>query len=90
MGDSFVLDCKTSSELRDQDERAWYRILYLKRIKGKIHVLHCFEKQSNRIEKRDFETAKKRLKQINARRSAEGEENGKPGETTHNTRKRTG
>jgi phage-related protein len=59
-------------ELRDQDERAWYRVLYLKRIKGRVHVLHCFEKRSNRIEKRDLETAKKRIKQINARRSTEG------------------
>ena len=75
-------------ELRDQDERAWYRILYLKQIKGRIHVLHCFEKQSNRIEKRDFETAKKRLKQINARGSSEGETNA--ARATRNTRKRSG
>jgi phage-related protein len=77
-------------ELRDQDERAWYRVLYLKRIKGKIHVLHCFEKRSNRIEKRDIVTAKMRLKQINARGRAAEESNGKAGGTTRNARKRTG
>jgi phage-related protein len=75
-------------ELRDQDERAWYRVLYFRRIKGQIHVLHCFEKQSNQIEKRDFETAKKRIKQINARRSTEGDKNA--ARATRNTRKRSG
>ena len=30
-------------ELRDQDERAWYRVVYLSRIRDVIYVLHCFE-----------------------------------------------
>jgi len=33
-------------ELRDQDERAWYRVIYLSRVRDVIHVLHCFEKRS--------------------------------------------
>ena len=33
-------------ELRDQDERAWYRVIYLSRVHDMIHVLHCFEKRS--------------------------------------------
>lgn len=33
-------------ELRDQDERAWYRVIYLSRIRDVIHVLHCFEKEA--------------------------------------------
>jgi phage-related protein len=33
-------------ELRDQDERAWYRLVYLSRIEDVIYVLHCFEKKS--------------------------------------------
>jgi phage-related protein len=35
-------------ELRDQDERAWYRAIYLSRVHGVIHVLHCFEKKKPR------------------------------------------
>jgi len=33
-------------ELRDQDERAWYRVIYLSRIRDVVHVLHCFQKKS--------------------------------------------
>jgi phage-related protein len=33
-------------ELRDQDERTWYRVIYLSRVRGVIHVLHGFEKRS--------------------------------------------
>jgi phage-related protein len=54
-------------ELRDQDERAWYRVVYLSRIKDVIHVLHCFEKKSREMPRRDFEKAKQRLKAVKAR-----------------------
>jgi phage-related protein len=58
-------------ELRDQDERAWYRVLYLKKIKGTIYVLHCFEKRSNRIENKDIHTAEARMKRVRARLAEE-------------------
>ena len=35
-------------ELRDQDERAWYRVVYLSRINDVIHLLHCFEKKAGK------------------------------------------
>jgi len=35
-------------ELKEQDERTWYRVIYLARIEDKIHVLHCFEKRSRK------------------------------------------
>ncbi len=54
-------------ELRDQDEGAWYRVVYLSRIKGVIYVLHCFEKKSREMPRRDFEKAKQRLKAVKAR-----------------------
>lgn len=54
-------------ELRDQDERAWYRVLYLRRIKDELHVLHCFEKKTNRIEKKDINTARTRLATVKRR-----------------------
>jgi phage-related protein len=58
-------------ELRAQDERAWYRVVYLARIRNVIYVLHCFEKKSREMPRRDFETAKKRLKAVRARLAEE-------------------
>jgi phage-related protein len=58
-------------ELRDQDERAWYRVVYLSRINDVIYVLHCFEKKSREMSRRDFETAKRRLKAVKARLAEE-------------------
>lgn len=58
-------------ELRDQDERAWYRVVYLSRINDVIHVLHCFEKKSREMPRRDFERAKQRLKAVKARLAEE-------------------
>jgi phage-related protein len=57
--------------LRDQDERAWYRVVYLSRINDVIHVLHCFEKKSRQMPRRDFEKAKQRLKIVRARLAQE-------------------
>ena len=54
-------------ELRDQDERAWYRVVYLSRIDDVIYVLHCFEKKGRQIPRRDFEKTKQRLRAVKAR-----------------------
>jgi len=54
-------------ELRDQDQRAWYRVVYLSRTKDVIYVLHCFEKKSRKMPRRELETAKQRLKNVRAR-----------------------
>lgn len=51
-------------ELRDQDERSWYRVIYLKKTKNVIHILHCFEKDTNRTEQKDIETAQARLARV--------------------------
>jgi phage-related protein len=50
-------------ELADQDERAWYRVLYV-RLGGTVYVLHCFEKRTNQIEQRDIDTASERLTRL--------------------------
>jgi phage-related protein len=65
-------------ELPDQDERAWYRVVCLSRIRDVIYVLHCFEKKSREMPRREFETAKRRLKALNARLTKEkkGEKQG--------------
>jgi phage-related protein len=54
-------------ELRDQDERAWYRVIYLSRVRGVIHVLHCFEKRSSETPMKEINTARQRLKAVRAR-----------------------
>jgi phage-related protein len=58
-------------ELRDQDQRGWYRVVYLSRINDVIHVLHCFEKKSREMPRRDFETATRRLRAVKARLAEE-------------------
>jgi phage-related protein len=57
-------------ELRDQDKRAWYRVVYLSRINDVIYVLHCFEKKSREMPRKDFEKAKQRLKAVRTRLAA--------------------
>ena len=46
-------------------------ILYLSRIEDVIYVLHCFEKKSREMPRRDFEKAKQRLKAVKARLAEE-------------------
>ena len=54
-------------ELKEQDERAWYRVIYLSRIDDVIYILHCFEKQSRKTDRRDLEIAKERLARVRQR-----------------------
>jgi phage-related protein len=54
-------------ELKEQDERAWYRVMYLSKIDNVIYVLHCFEKRSRKTDKRDLEVAKERLARVRQR-----------------------
>ncbi len=54
-------------ELKQQDERSWYRVIFISRIGDVIHVLHCFEKKSAKTAKRDLDTAAARLKLVKQR-----------------------
>jgi phage-related protein len=54
-------------ELRDQDQRAWYRVIYLSRVRSVIHILHCFEKRSRETPSKEINTARQRLKAVRAR-----------------------
>ncbi len=66
-------------ELRDQDERAWYRVFYLKKIENVIYVLHCFEKRTAQTEQTDIEVAKERLKRLREQQRAKNkQETGRP------------
>jgi phage-related protein len=51
-------------ELREQDARTWYRLMYLARVEGVIYVLHCFEKRSAKTDRRDKEIVQKRLSEV--------------------------
>lgn len=54
-------------ELKEADERTWYRAIYLSKVENVIHVLHCFEKDSRKTEKRDIAIASQRLKLVRRR-----------------------
>lgn len=51
-------------ELKTSDERTWYRVIYLTRIGNALYILHAFEKDSRKTDRRDFEIAKSRLKLV--------------------------
>lgn len=54
-------------ELKDSDDKTWYRMMYLTRIGDVIHVLDCFEKDTAKTEKKDLNRAKARLSAVNQR-----------------------
>jgi len=54
-------------ELKESDERAWYRAVYLSKVGNTIYVLHCFEKEGRRTDRRDIEVARQRLKLVRQR-----------------------
>lgn len=58
-------------ELRDQDGRAWYRVIYLSRVRDVVHVLHCFEKKSRETPVREINTARQRLRAVKQRMAEE-------------------
>jgi phage-related protein len=60
-------------ELKEQDERSWYRVVYLAKVGNRIHVLHCFEKKSAKTGKKDLAVAKSRLQRVLARLRRENE-----------------
>jgi phage-related protein len=64
-------------ELRDEDARAWYRVVYLSRIRGLIHVLHCFEKKGREMPQKEISMARQRLRTVRARMMEE-KKHGKP------------
>jgi phage-related protein len=50
-------------ELRDADQRSWYRVLYSTR-DGVVYVLHCFVKKTNKTSQSDIEIGRKRLSEL--------------------------
>ena len=54
-------------ELKEGDERSWYRVIYLAKVHDVIYVLHCFEKQSRKTDRRDLNVARERLSRVRQR-----------------------
>lgn len=54
-------------ELKESDERSWYRVIYLSRIDNVIYVLHCFEKQARKTDRRDLNIARERQSRVRQR-----------------------
>ena len=54
-------------ELRDEDEKGWYRVIYLSRTDNVIYVLHCFRKTTRKTANRDLRVAEQRLKLVHQR-----------------------
>jgi phage-related protein len=54
-------------ELRQRDDRGWYRIIYLSRVGDTIYMLHSFVKKSAKTSSNDLKIAEGRLKEVRRR-----------------------
>jgi len=54
-------------ELKEGDERTWYRLVYLTVIDNTVYILHCFEKDSRKTDSRDRELISSRLGMVKQR-----------------------
>jgi phage-related protein len=73
-------------ELKESDERTWYRAIYLSRVGNVIYVLHCFEKDSRKTDRRDIEIASQRFKMVKQRiqeQRAHEKRSGKQADSRH-------
>jgi phage-related protein len=54
-------------ELRQMDDKGWYRVIYLGKVGNRLHMLHAFIKKSAKTSRNDLRIAKSRLAAVNAR-----------------------
>jgi phage-related protein len=54
-------------ELRQMDDKGWYRVIYLGKVGNRLHMLHAFMKKSAKTSPNDLRIATARLKIVNAR-----------------------
>ena len=54
-------------ELRAQDHRSCYRVIYIAKLAESIFILHCFEKKSTKTPLGDLKVAKLRLAKVKKR-----------------------
>lgn len=51
-------------ELRVRDETGAFRVIYLAKLADAVHILHCFQKKTQRTAKPDIELAARRYKAL--------------------------
>jgi phage-related protein len=51
-------------EIRIRDAAGGYRVIYIATFADAVHVLHAFEKRTQKIARRDLELAATRLRQL--------------------------
>lgn len=51
-------------ELRAKDASGIYRIIYVVKIADKVHVLHAFQKKTQKTAQKDLDLAKQRLREV--------------------------
>jgi phage-related protein len=54
-------------ELRQMDDKGWYRVIYLGKVGNRLHMLHAFMKKSAKTGPNDLRIAAARLRAVNAR-----------------------
>ena len=54
-------------ELRDRDNKTWYRVIYYIKVKDTVYILHSSTKKSAKTPKGDLATATERLKSLKQR-----------------------
>jgi phage-related protein len=54
-------------ELRQMDDKGWYRTIYLSKVANRIYMLHSFVKKSAKTSQNDLRIATARLKAVRAR-----------------------
>ena len=58
-------------ELRQRDNKGWYRLIYLARVGDTLFMLHAFVKKSAKTGRNDLAIAKNRWKVVRARLAEE-------------------
>jgi len=54
-------------EIRLRDQSGAYRVIYVAKYENAVCVLHCFEKKSQKTDRRDLELAVARLPELHRR-----------------------
>lgn len=54
-------------EIIVNDSDGWFRVIYVAKFKDFVHVLHSFQKKTNKTSKQDINIARQRYKEIPGR-----------------------
>src|SRR5262245_45298307 len=58
-------------ELKQADDKGWYRVMYLSKVENRLYMLHGFVKKSAKTSRNDLRIAAARLKGVYARLQTE-------------------